>query len=110
MQIFVCISLRVNHLIFPVVARHSVVEGKAITRLTMKPIFEQRLLTEAETATYLGVSRSYLRAARCYGDKPGRAESPPFVRLGRTIRYPRETLDRWIDEQIIHNPGVINHE
>ena len=76
----------------------------------MKPIFEQRLLTEAEAATYLGVSRSYLRAARCYGDKPGRAESPPFVRLGRTIRYPRETLDRWIDDQIIRNPGVINHE
>ena len=75
----------------------------------MKLNFEQRLFTEAETAAYMSVSRSYLRAARCYGNKPGKREAPPFVRLGRTIRYDKNMMDQWIDSHVVQNPGSIHH-
>ncbi|MEO8845223.1 MAG: helix-turn-helix domain-containing protein [Kofleriaceae bacterium] len=32
------------------------------------------------------------------------AEGPPFVRVGRLIRYPRATFDRWLSERTV---GVI---
>ena len=76
----------------------------------MMEVFEQKLLTEAEAAIYLGVSRSFLRATRCYGNRPGYAESPPYVRLGRAIRYPRESLDLWIDSRLVQTEKDMNHE
>lgn len=65
----------------------------------------KKLLTEEECAIYLSVSKAFLRAARCTGTIPGRREAPPFVRLGRMIRYRRADLDAWIEAHVV-NGGV----
>jgi len=58
-----------------------------------KNVRPQTLLTEAEAALYLNVSRSWLQKARCnwYG--------PAFVRLRKSggIRYKTADLDAWIE-------------
>ncbi len=48
------------------------------------------MLTPAETARILGVKRQTLSAWRLYG------RGPRFVRVGRLIRYRRETIEKWI--------------
>jgi predicted DNA-binding transcriptional regulator AlpA len=49
----------------------------------------ERLLTARETADRLRVSLSWLAKARMYGD------GPPFVKLGRSIRYAEGALSQW---------------
>jgi predicted DNA-binding transcriptional regulator AlpA len=48
------------------------------------------LLTEKQTAVYVSRSLSSLRRDRKNGTGPG------FVRLGRSVRYLRSELDRYI--------------
>ena len=53
---------------------------------------ERALLTPAETAARLRVSRSTLRRWRFEGG------GPPSRKLGpRTVRYERSALDEWVD-------------
>jgi len=56
------------------------------------------VLTEREAAAYLNVSPQFLRLSRHYGNRPGHAEGPPFIRLGggRSIRYLKDDLDAWL--------------
>ena len=57
----------------------------------------KKLLTEQETALYLGLSRSTLRQARM-GDRPdGHISGIPFIKIGRSVRYSVEDLDKWVD-------------
>lgn len=58
-----------------------------------------RALTEIETAAYIGMSRSYLRQARMEGHRENRTPAPPFIKVGRAVRYLREDLDCWLDKQ-----------
>ena len=51
------------------------------------------LLTSKEAASFLRVSESWLAKARM------RAEGPPFTRIGRSIRYGKATLLRWLKSQ-----------
>jgi len=46
---------------------------------------QQHLLSEVETAAYLGMSRSFLRQGRMNGDREGRTPTPPYLRIGRII-------------------------
>ncbi|MGN6148118.1 MAG: helix-turn-helix transcriptional regulator [Rhizomicrobium sp.] len=46
---------------------------------------------------YLGVSAGWLSGARCHG------KGPPYVRMGRTIRYRRLTLEKWMTQRE-HDP------
>jgi len=55
-----------------------------------------RLLTEPEAASYLGVSRQFLRKSRIHGSRENHADAPPFIRAGRMIRYDIHDLDGWI--------------
>ena len=48
-------------------------------------------LSEADGASYSGVSRAYLRQARAQG------KGPAFCRFGRAVRYRIEDLDAWIN-------------
>lgn len=57
----------------------------------------QRLLTEADAARYLAVSRAFLRKSRMDGNLHGHAEAPPFIRSGRLVRYCIDDLDAWIE-------------
>jgi predicted DNA-binding transcriptional regulator AlpA len=65
-------------------------------------------LTEAQAATYLNVSPQFLRLNRHYGNRPGHAEGPPFIRLGggRSIRYLKIDLDAWLNAHRCH-PAVL---
>ena len=58
----------------------------------------KRVLTEAETSQYIGMSRSYLRQARMEGNRASRTPAPPFIKIGRSIRYRQEDVDKWLDE------------
>jgi len=50
----------------------------------------ERLLTPNETAALLRVSMSWLAKARMRGD------GPPFIKLGRAIRYSEAALLQWM--------------
>lgn len=58
----------------------------------MKPT---SLLTEKDAAQFLNVSRVTLARSRCYG-KP---EGPPYIRMGRTIRYAVDDLQRFVEDR-----------
>jgi hypothetical protein len=58
---------------------------------------EKRVFTEIETSTYLGIRRSYLRQSRMEGNRHNRTPAPPFIRIGRSIRYLKEDLDQSLD-------------
>ena len=51
------------------------------------------LLTPKETAAKLKVSLSWLAKARMRGD------GPPYISVGRSIRYPETDLIQWMRSQ-----------
>jgi predicted DNA-binding transcriptional regulator AlpA len=53
----------------------------------------ERLLTPTEAADFLRVSLSWLAKARMRGD------GPPFIRVGRSIRYSETALLQWMRGQ-----------
>ena len=53
-------------------------------------------ISEAEAAQYIGMSRPYLRLSRCYGTRGRGKPGPPFIRIGRAIRYDIRDLDAWL--------------
>lgn len=53
----------------------------------------KRLLTEAETCAYLGMSRPFLARAR----SEGRTDAPAFVKCGRAVRYDVRDLEKYIE-------------
>ena len=59
-------------------------------RPTGKALAGERLLTPKEAADFLRVSLSFLAKARMPGD------GPPFVRVGRSIRYLEAPLVQWM--------------
>lgn len=66
---------------------------------------QKRGFTEAQTETYTGFSRSYLRQARMNGCREGHIPGPPWVKCGtRSIRYLKEDLDQWLESFPKHEP------
>jgi len=57
-----------------------------------------QLLTENETASYIRMSHGFLAQDRMNGPRKNRTPGPPFIRLGKSIRYLKEDLDNWIFE------------
>ena len=62
------------------------------------------VFTEPEAARYLSVSPQFLRLSRHYGNRPGHAEGPPFIRIGggRSIRYLQADLDAYLSVHRCH--------
>lgn len=58
----------------------------------------KRALTEIETSVYIGMSRSFLRQSRMDGKRENRTPAPPFIKIGRAVRYLQEDLDGWLDQ------------
>ena len=54
------------------------------------------MLNEKQCAAVCGVSLSFLRLSRCEGARKGRTPAPPFVRVGGSIRYPRDDVIQWV--------------
>jgi predicted DNA-binding transcriptional regulator AlpA len=50
----------------------------------------ERLLTAKEAANFLHLSESWLAKGRMRGD------GPPYVKLGRAIRYSEDALVQWM--------------
>lgn len=57
----------------------------------------KRALSEIETAEYIGMSRSFLRQSRMEGNRENRTLAPPFIKIGRAVRYLKDDLDNWLD-------------
>jgi predicted DNA-binding transcriptional regulator AlpA len=57
----------------------------------------QRALKEPEAAEYISMSESFLRQSRMDGIRENRTPGPPFVKIGRAVRYLREDLDAWLE-------------
>lgn len=57
----------------------------------------KRALTELETSAYIGMSRSFLRQSRMDGYRDNRTPAPPFIKIGRSVRYLLEDLNGWLD-------------
>jgi predicted DNA-binding transcriptional regulator AlpA len=55
--------------------------------------FNDVLLEPNEAAAFLKVSLSWLAKARAAG------EGPPFIRIGRCVRYNKAALLRWLKSQ-----------
>ena len=55
-------------------------------------LFENQLMTYAETAAYLRYSESYLRRLVSKG-------KIPHIKRGRTVRFRVASLDRWNQER-----------
>ena len=51
------------------------------------------LMTTKETAAFLRVSKSWLAKARM------RHDGPPFIQIGRGVRYSKPTVLRWLKSQ-----------
>jgi hypothetical protein len=52
-------------------------------------------LNERDAAEYIGVSPSYLRHSRVRGSTKC-TDAPPYVRIGKAIRYLPRDLDSWL--------------
>jgi predicted DNA-binding transcriptional regulator AlpA len=58
----------------------------------------QRALSEIEASQYISMSRSFLRQSRMDGNRDNRTPAPPFIKIGRAVRYLRDDLDNWLDQ------------
>ncbi len=55
------------------------------------------LLTENEQAARWGIAPKTLANQRCRGD------GPPFIKLGRLVRYDPSVTDAWLSERVRHS-------
>lgn len=53
------------------------------------------LMKEREVAELLRISRQTLSKWRA------EEKGPPFIRVGGSIRYPREAVQKWLDERTL---------
>ncbi len=59
---------------------------------------EEIILTDQEAAKFLSLSASTLRKARI------KVEGPPYIKMGRSVRYTMKDLEDWITKHRRH-PG-----
>lgn len=62
------------------------------------PPISPTAMSEEDAARYVGFSREFLRQSRMDGRRAGRTPGPPFVKIGRAVRYVRADLDMWLTE------------
>ena len=55
---------------------------------------DQDLMTSKEAAAFLRLSLSWLAKARMAG------EGPPFMKFGKSVRYSKRALVRWMQSQV----------
>ena len=75
----------------------------------MNVSIQPRLLSEKEASQYICMSRSCLRQARMDGNRENRTPAPPFIKIGRSVRYLREDLDSWMDS-FVHRTHLYQDE
>jgi hypothetical protein len=65
----------------------------------------RELLDEKAAAAHIGMSVSFLQAGRLNGTLGNRTPSPPYLHLGRSVRYDRADLDAWLNARRV-DPGA----
>lgn len=67
-----------------------------------------RLLSTRETAELLGVREGTLSAWRCRerNTPPEERRGPPFVRVGRSVKYREVSIQQWIAAREVNRPTV----
>lgn len=60
---------------------------------------DKRVFKEIEAASYICMSRSFLSQDRVNGTLKNRTPGPKFIKIGRSIRYLKEDLDLWLNQQ-----------
>ena len=63
-----------------------------------KTIITPRALSEKEASSYIGMSRSFLAQSRMDGQRENRTPAPPFIKIGRSVRYLLDDLNDWLDQ------------
>jgi excisionase family DNA binding protein len=63
---------------------------------TQEP-FSRAALTEKEAAHYLGLGVGTLQKSRMIGNLRGKLPPPPFIKLGKAVRYLKADLDKWLE-------------
>lgn len=61
-------------------------------------MIEKQVVDEKEAARYIGMSVAFLRQSRCDGNLKGRTQAPPYLKLGRAVRYKISDLDKFLEE------------
>jgi len=61
----------------------------------MVPHTPAQTLKEGDAAAYTGTTVAYLRRRRLEGG------GPPFLRLGRMVRYRIVDLDQWLEAHVV---------
>lgn len=56
------------------------------------------VLNEKEAAKYIRMSRSFLSQDRMNGQHENRTRVPKFLKLGRSVRYHKNDLDAWLNQ------------
>lgn len=59
------------------------------------------ILNEKDAAEYIGMSRSYLNSDRSNGPRVKRTKGPVFMKIGKAVRYRKEDLDEWLQQNRI---------
>ena len=63
----------------------------------MNQALQPCLLSEKEASHYICMSRSFLRQARMNGNRLNGTPAPPFIKIGRTVRYRLDDLNSWME-------------
>lgn len=62
---------------------------------------QAKVVREKTAAAYIGMSVPFLRQSRMEGNRQGRTPGPPFIKIGRSVRYHISDLDSWLDSHRI---------
>jgi predicted DNA-binding transcriptional regulator AlpA len=63
---------------------------------------KKQTMPSAAASYYLGMSEAWLRAGRANKDP----DAPPYIRIGRSIRYFPEELDEWLAARPRHGKAL----
>lgn len=74
------------------------IQQEAEERFAESNFGPKRGLTEAEAAHYIGMSTHFLRISRQQGRMGNRTPAPPYIKIGRAVRYLLDDLDHWLTE------------
>lgn len=74
-------------------------------------IFDKNVLNEIETAEYLGLSRATLRRGRMNGLRETHIIAPPYLKVGRSIKYLKADLDTWLlNQRVDPSANAMKHK
>ena len=62
-------------------------------------VVDKKVFRDVEAASYICMSRSFLSQDRVNGTLANRTPGPKYIKIGRSIRYLKDDLDSWLDQQ-----------